>query len=617
MDKKIIMLLFLSGVMTFAMACSKSDGTKDNRTQSTSVEDSNDEGVQESSETTEEKTMYDNADDNTDISEDYLSGIIPDELEYIPQGYENPAEQQGRLEKLTYDTWESFTYKQKTQKLTKEAWVYIPYGYSEDEKYNVFYLSHGGWSNETSLMGTDEAPRVFKNIIDNAIQDGKIKPLIIVLPTYNNTSEEDSGDYSLAIRLTNNFHNELVNDLIPAVESRYSTYAEDTTPEGLKKSRDQRGFGGFSMGSVNTWNTFRYCLDYFRYFMPMSGSYSLDGQYMADLVTEQGYTSKDFFIFAASGTNDFAYSAFKVQIMAMADNSGGMFKLANNEADGNMSFLEREGYSHDGKASDEYTYNGLRFFWSGESDSYDVTQGTQEYRDFVLDNVLHSETEGDIHYNVYIPDDYDGSEPYALFMTLPGYQGLYFQGVGENVRTEEFGFFAQEYNPKMIIVAPQLNDWQDTSARQTIALTEYFLDTYNIDRDRVYAEGYSGGGETMSRVMGMRPELFTAYLQCSSQWDGGYDAVVKSRTPVYFAIGENDEYYGSEPSVRAYNAIHKLYEDEGLSDSEIDELLVLDVKPTSYFTDNGISNQHGYGGYLFVRDENTMGWLFGKVKQNN
>lgn len=617
MDKKIIMLLLLSGVMTFAMACSKSDGTKDNRTQSTSVEDSNDEGVQESSETTEETTMYDNADDNTDISEDYLSGIIPDELEYIPQGYENPAEQQGRLEKLTYDTWESFTYEQKTQKLTKEAWVYIPYGYSEDEKYNVFYLSHGGWSNETSLMGTDEAPRVFKNIIDNAIQDGKIKPLIIVLPTYNNTSEEDSGDYSLAIRLTNNFHNELVNDLIPAVESRYSTYAEDTTPEGLKKSRDHRGFGGFSMGSVNTWNTFRYCLDYFRYFMPMSGSYSLDGQYMADLVTEQGYTSKDFFIFAASGTNDFAYSAFKAQIMAMADNSGGMFKLANNEADGNMSFLEREGYSHDGKASDEYTYNGLRFFWSGESDSYDVTQGTQEYRDFVLDNVLHSETEGDIHYNVYIPDDYDGSEPYALFMTLPGYQGLYFQGVGENVRTEEFGFFAQEYNPKMIIVAPQLNDWQDTSARQTIALTEYFLDTYNIDRDRVYAEGYSGGGETMSRVMGMRPELFTAYLQCSSQWDGGYDAVVKSRTPVYFAIGENDEYYGSEPSVRAYNAIHKLYEDEGLSDSEIDELLVLDVKPTSYFTDNGISNQHGYGGYLFVRDENIMGWLFGKVKQNN
>lgn len=554
-------------------------------------------------------------------------GTVPDELEYIPDGYENPATQQGTLNKLTYDTWESFSYEQKSNKITKEAWVYLPYGYTDEEEYNVFYLSHGGWSNGTTLMGTDDNPKSFKNVIDNAIQDGNIKPLIIVLPTYNNTSENDSSDYSLAIQLTNQFHNELVNDLIPAVESKYSTYAKDTTPQGLKESRDHRGFGGFSMGSVNTWNTFRYCLDYFRYFMPMSGSYTTDGEYMADLVRQQGYSSQDFFIFAASGTDDFVYSAFKAQIMAMANNSGGMFKLAKNESEGNMSFLEREGYKHDAKATDEYTYNGLRFFWNGQTDTqsadnqsssskaYNVEQGTSKYRDFVLDNVLHSETEGDIHYNVYIPEDYDGTESYALFMTLPGYQGLYFQGVGQNVMTEEFGFMAREYIPKMIIVAPQLNDWQDTSARQTIALTEYFLDTYNIDRSRVYAEGYSGGGETMSRVMGMRPDLYTAYLQCSSQWDGNYTEVVKARVPVYFAIGEKDEYYGSEPSRNAYNAIHKLYEQEGLSNSEIDRLLVLDIKPTSYFSSEGISNQHGYGGYLFVRDKNIMGWLFGQVKK--
>lgn len=148
-----------------------------------------------------------------------------------------------------------------------------------------------------------------------------------------------------------------------------------------------------------------------------------------------------------------------------------------------------------------------------------VTAGTKKYRGFLLDNVLHSET-GDIHYNVYIPDDYDGKEAYALFMTLPGYQGLYFQGVGENLKTEEIGFTAQEYNSKMIIVAPQLEDWGATSARQTIELTEYFLSAYHIDKSKVYAEGYSGGGETMSRVMGMKPELFTAYLQGSSKWDG-------------------------------------------------------------------------------------------------
>lgn len=601
MNKKIFIILVLTMIMLCVSVCGKTDN--------------------------KEQSSVNNTSNISNTQSANLSGTVPDELEYIPDGYENPATQQGTLNKLTYDTWESFSYEQKSNKITKEAWVYLPYGYTDEEEYNVFYLSHGGWSNETTLMGTDDNPKSFKNVIDNAIQDGNIKPLIIVLPTYNNTSENDSGDYSLAIQLTNQFHNELVNDLIPAVESKYSTYAKDTTPQGLKESRDHRGFGGFSMGSVNTWNTFRYCLDYFRYFMPMSGSYTTDGEYMADLVRQQGYSSQDFFIFAASGTDDFAYSAFKAQIMAMANNSGGMFKLAKNESEGNMSFLEREGYKHDAKATDEYTYNGLRFFWNGQTDTqsadnqsssskaYNVEQGTSKYRDFVLDNVLHSETEGDIHYNVYIPEDYDGTESYALFMTLPGYQGLYFQGVGQNVMTEEFGFMARDYIPKMIIVAPQLNDWQDTSAMQTIALTEYFLDTYNIDRSRVYAEGYSGGGETMSRVMGMRPDLYTAYLQCSSQWDGNYTEVVKARVPVYFAIGEKDEYYGSEPSRNAYNAIHKLYEQEGLSNSEIDRLLVLDIKPTSYFSSEGISNQHGYGGYLFVRDKNIMGWLFGQVKK--
>lgn len=243
-----------------------------------------------------------------------------------------------------------------------------------------------------------------------------------------------------------------------------------------------------------------------------------------------------------------------------------------------------------------------------------VTAGTEEYEGFLLDNVLHSEKEGDIHYNVYIPESYDGTEAYALYFTLPGYQGLYFQGVGTNVRTEDFGFTAREYNPNMIIVAPQLNDWQETSARQTIALAEYFMGNYNIDISRVYASGYSGGGETMSLVMGMRPDLFTAYLQCSSQWDGDYDLVIENRTPVYFAIGESDEYYGSEPTREAYDRIYELYEQEGLSKEEIDQLLVLDIKDASYFEEQGISNQHGGGGALFSNDEEIMGWLFEQSK---
>ena len=105
-----------------------------------------------------------------------------------------------------------------------------------------------------------------------------------------------------------------------------------------------------------------------------------------------------------------------------------------------------------------------------ENSSASVTEGTEEYRGFLIDNVLHSENDGDIHYHLYVPDSYDGSEPYAIFFTLPGYEGLYFQGVGENLYSENFAFTAQEYNPKMIVVAPQLSDWGETSADQTIAL---------------------------------------------------------------------------------------------------------------------------------------------------
>lgn len=239
-----------------------------------------------------------------------------------------------------------------------------------------------------------------------------------------------------------------------------------------------------------------------------------------------------------------------------------------------------------------------------------VTAGTQTDRGFLLDNVLHDPQEGDIHYNVFIPDSYDGSEPYAVFFTLPGYEGLYFQGVGANLQ-EDFGFAAQDYNDKMIVVAPQLSDWGETSARQTITLVEYFLANYNIDPARVYANGYSGGGETMSRVMGLRPDLFTAYLHCSSQWDGAYEPVVQSRTPVYLVVGEGDEYYGSAPTQEAYDNLHALYEQAGLSDSEIDQLLVLDIKDAAYFAQGGAPNQHG-GGNLFAQDAQVMGWLFGE-----
>lgn len=235
--------------------------------------------------------------------------------------------------------------------------------------------------------------------------------------------------------------------------------------------------------------------------------------------------------------------------------------------------------------------------------------GTEIQRGFINDNVYHSPKYGDIHYSSYIPSSYDGSKPYALFITLPGYDGLYFQGVGANM-DEDFGVEARQYNEQMIIVSLQLNDWQDTSANQTIALTKYFISHYNIDKHKVYLHGYSGGGETGSLVMGKRPDLYTAFLCCSTQWDGSYKKVVASRTPIYFVVGQDDSYYGSKPLKKAYRKLHKMYEDNGLNDEEINKILVLDVKNHSYFTNHGFDDEHA-GGQIFAKDEKIMGWLFG------
>lgn len=226
--------------------------------------------------------------------------------------------------------------------------------------------------------------------------------------------------------------------------------------------------------------------------------------------------------------------------------------------------------------------------------------------DFIIDAVYHSPNDGDIHYSYYIPNDYNENKTYPLYITLPGYEGLYFQGIGANLEMEDFAEVAKNINNQMIILAPQLNDWGETSTNQTIALIEYYKDNYNIGK--VYANGYSGGGETMSQVMGKRADLIDAYLQVSSQWDGDFESTVENEVPVYFVIGRDDEYYGSEPTIEAYNTLHELYEEKGLTDEEIDNILILDIKERDYFTSCGMDNEHGGGG-LIAHDEDIMTWL--------
>lgn len=279
---------------------------------------------------------------------------IPQELATIPRTYRRPSLLPGRLEEFYYQTKDAL---ELTRPLTKRALVYLPHGYDETKFYDIVYLSHGGWSTEETTMGTPDNPNSFKHVIDHAMANGKIKPMIIVLITYNNRTSKDSWDYSLAIELTRRFHRELREDLLPQLETYYATYAKSGTDEDLKASRLHRGFAGFSMGSVNTWRTFEHALDYFSYFMPMSGNVSTSKQVFEQTALA---SNQPFFIFAMSGDRDFAYNAFKAQVLNM---EGSVFRFGDNEAEGNLAFREMPGYQHDKLAADTYTYNGLQFFW--------------------------------------------------------------------------------------------------------------------------------------------------------------------------------------------------------------------------------------------------------------
>lgn len=131
--------------------------------------------------------------------------------------------------------------------------------------------------------------------------------------------------------------------------------------------------------------------------------------------------------------------------------------------------------------------------------------------------------EGEIHYSYDLPEGYDGVKAYPMMMVMPGYDMMWFgeQSSGSNLNWTGFLSWT-ELEEDMIVVCAQLTDWGEKSARQAIELTEYFIQNFAVDENRVYAAGYSAGGETMSRAVSMRPDLYAAYLHGASQWDGTF-----------------------------------------------------------------------------------------------
>lgn len=256
--------------------------------------------------------------------------------------------------------------------------------------------------------------------------------------------------------------------------------------------------------------------------------------------------------------------------------------------------------------------NQNKIIENNESDANEIEGTSQnssrQEADFQIDLVYHNDGR-DIYYSAYIPENIDSLSSVNLFITLPGWEGLYFQGVGVNLQYEDFAFTAQDINPSMIVLAPQLEDWQEQSASDTIALTKYYQDNYNINK--TYIEGYSGGGETLSLILDSNADLYDGALMVSSQWDGGYEDVVNSSLPLYFFIGEDDDYYGSDNFKETYQTLHDLYVEAGLSEQEIKEILILDVRDENYFKEHGFSSQHA-GGSNAAHEKYIMNWLLTK-----
>jgi len=258
-----------------------------------------------------------------------------------PNGYLNPCQKAGRIVKESYNSING----------RNNLLVYLPYGYTDSQKYNVFYLMHGGGENENTIFSNDVK---LQHILDHMIMNGELEPLIVVTPTFNKCEART-------------FYKEFRQSVIPFVEGKYPTYAKSTSAEDIKASRYHRAFGGFSMGSASTWAVFINCLDICAYYMPLSGdNWEADGAYnkaktVADAVKKFGLNRDEFYIFCATGSDDIAYNNMNPQINEMKKMD--TFIYTSDFSQGNFYYLVAQGKTHWWGYVRHYIYDALPSFF--------------------------------------------------------------------------------------------------------------------------------------------------------------------------------------------------------------------------------------------------------------
>lgn len=202
---------------------------------------------------------------------------------------------------------------------SKYCYVYLPYGYDKDDKskkYNVLYFQHGNTC-EPSIFAIGGN----KPMIDMLFESGEINPCIMVSVTYYFDPMGDAAERLITGMVPagdggwphteGNYFKEVVKNIIPAVETKFNTYLEDASDEGIKASRDHRAFSGYSRGAVMTWRMLNHSFEYFRWFAPMSCTVRgdrkrgdvLTDQDVIDYVTEpiKAHPELPFFIYASNG----------------------------------------------------------------------------------------------------------------------------------------------------------------------------------------------------------------------------------------------------------------------------------------------------------------------------
>lgn len=230
----------------------------------------------------------------------------------IPSTFTAEAKQQGKVQRITYHT-KDYVYGTGNEE-DKQCAVYLPYGYDASHQYNIIYLLHG-----TDPQSVDHLTTWFdligiKNVLDNMIEKGECEPLIVCCPTfysyglYGDDNIKSIFEYSeVKARSNQNFLFEMRNDLIPAVESTYSTFAIGTSVEELSRTRHHRAMAGLSNGCRLTMQVgIVGCLDLFSYYGCYSSSIATkDIENAMDEGRTKGYGID--YCFNADGIYDMAY----------------------------------------------------------------------------------------------------------------------------------------------------------------------------------------------------------------------------------------------------------------------------------------------------------------------